>query len=224
MNADRQLQRAVLDELQWEPSVDATEIAVTAKDGVVVLSGYVPVYAQKFVAEAAVKRVHGVKAIANDIEVRLAGSDQRTDADIATAVVNALKWDVAVPDEPIQVTVRDGWITLGGVVDWQYQKEAASRAARHLIGARGVTNSILVKPRAGPKRESTAIEARIRDAFLRSAVLDSKKIRAETRDGTVILRGEVHSHMERDDAERVAWTAPGVTKVDNCITITPWEG
>jgi osmotically-inducible protein OsmY len=120
MKTDQQLQRDVLDELHWEPSVDATQIGVTVKEGIVALSGYVPVYAQKFTAEDVAKRVHGVKAIANVIAVRLPGSDGRTDAEIAGAVVHALKWDVAVPDESIKVTVRDGWITLDGAVDWQW--------------------------------------------------------------------------------------------------------
>jgi osmotically-inducible protein OsmY len=128
-----------------------------------------------------------------------------------------------VPDESIKVTVRDGWITLDGAVDWQYQKEEAGRAGRQLIGARGVTNSIIVKPRAGSRQEPKDIEARIREAFLRSAILDAKSIHVDTRNGSVILRGQVHSHMERDDAERVAWTVAGVAKVENYITIAPWE-
>lgn len=223
MKTDAQLQRDVVAELQWEPSIDATQIGVTVKDGVVALNGYVPVYAHKFKAEAVAKGVHGVKAIANDLEVRLPGSGQRTDADIAAAVVHTLKWDAAVPEDRIQVTVRDGWITLDGTVDWQYQKETADRAVRSLIGARGVTDSILVKSQGEPHLEPMEIKAGIEAAFVRSATLDSFGIQVETHGRTVILRGEVHSHMEREDAERVAWAAPSISRVENYLTVTPWR-
>jgi osmotically-inducible protein OsmY len=218
MKPDAQLQHDVLQELAWDPSIDASQIGVTARDGVVSLTGAVPVYAQKFQAEKAAKRVHGVKAIANDIEVTLDHSGQPTDADIAAAVLHTLKWNGSVPADRIGVTVRDGWITLDGTVDWQFQKDAVNRAVRHLMGARGVTNSILVKPRKKTEDVKAGIEAALR----RSATVDSKKIGVETDDGTVILTGDVHSYAERDQAERTAWAAPGVSRVENCITVTPW--
>jgi osmotically-inducible protein OsmY len=218
VKTNAQLQRDVLDELQWEPGVDAAQIAVTARDGVVTLTGHVSVYAQKFAAEEAVKRVHGVKAVANDLTVRPPDSGQLDDADIAASALHALKWDATVPDDRVRVTVRDGWITLEGAVDRQFQKEAADRAVRRLIGARGVTNTILVK--AG--ETASDIKGSIEAAFRRSAILDSTKIRVEKDDGTVTLSGDVHSHVERDEAERIAWAAPGVSRVVNDITITPW--
>jgi osmotically-inducible protein OsmY len=217
MKTDAQLQWDVLEELQAEPSIDATQIGVTVRGGVVTLTGHVPVYAQKFTAEEAARRVRGVRAVANDLEVRLSGGGRRSDTDIAAAVVNALEWDAAVPDDRIQATVRDGWITLGGTVDWQFQKEAADRAVRPLIGARGVTNSILVKPRLQP----ADISARMRAAIARSAVLGSQGIRVESHGGTAVLRGDVHSLAEREEAERVAWSVPGVSRVQNDLVVTP---
>jgi osmotically-inducible protein OsmY len=218
VKTNAQLQRDVLDELRWEPSIDAAQIGVTARDGVVTLTGHVGVYAQKFTAEEAAKRVHGVKAVANDIVVRPLDSSQLDDADIATAALQALKWDAAVPDDRVRVTVRDGWITLEGAVDRQFQKAAADRAVRRLIGARGVTNTILVK--AG--ETASDIKASIEAAFRRSAILDSSSIKVEKDNSTVTLSGNVHSHVERDEAERIAWAAPGVSRVVNDLVITPW--
>lgn len=219
MKSDVQLQHDVVEELEWEPSIDAAEIGVAVKGGVVTLMGHVPVYAQTFKAAEVAKRVHGVKAIANDIQVRLGDGHQPDDADIAAAALHALKWDASVPDERLQIAVRDGWITVDGTVDWPFEREAADRVLRHLIGALGVTNTILVKPRETANDVKSDIEA----AFRRSATLDAKKIWVETKDGAVTLHGEVHSHAERDEAERIAWTAPGVRRVEDCITIAPWE-
>jgi osmotically-inducible protein OsmY len=219
MKKDAHLQQDVLDELQWEPAVEATQIGVTVKDGIVTLTGEVSVFAEKFEAEKAAKRVHGVKGVANEIEVRPPGTRQRTDADIAAAAVSALHWNATVPDESVQVTVRDGWITLEGTLEQQHQKAAADEAVRKLIGARGVTNLIVVKPKASRGNVKALIEA----AFRRSAELDSKRIQVETRNGKVILRGTLHSLGEREEAERAARAAPGVLEVENLIQVTPWE-
>lgn len=218
MKDDKQLQRDVLDELQWEPSVDAAEIGVTAHDGIVTLTGSVPTYSEKVTAERVVKRVHGVKAVANDIVVRPhAAAVAPTDTDIAQAAVTALKWKTSVPDNRIKVSVSKGWITLEGDVDWHYQREAAEEAVRPLLGVRGVLNEVTVKPKASASEVKTRIEA----AFKRSAELDAQKVRVETHDGKVTLRGDVHSWAERQEAERTAWSAPGVTHVENHITVTP---
>jgi osmotically-inducible protein OsmY len=218
MKTDAQLQRDVVEELQFEPSVEAAQIAVAAENGVVTLTGHVPVYAQKFTAENVAKRVHGVKAVANDIEVRMPGHGGHTDTDIATAALHTLKWDAAVPDDRVQVIVRDGWITLTGSLDWHFQKVAADRAVRNLIGAHGVTNSILVSP----SEKATGIKRCVESALRRNANLDSEQIEVEEQGGTVMLCGDVHSCYEREEAERLAWAAPGVNAVENRLEITPW--
>jgi len=215
MKKDTELRRDLLDELEWEPSVDAAEIGVTVRDGVVTLTGAVKSYAEKMAAERVTKRVVGVKAIANDIEVRLRGTAERNDSDIARAAVDALKWKTLVPDDRIKVLVTKGWVTLEGDLDWQYQRDAAFEAVHHLVGVKGVNNLLAVKPRAS----ATEVKSRIEAAFRRSAELDAQKVRVETRDGKVTLRGEVQSWSERQEAERTAWSAPGVTEVENLIAI-----
>jgi osmotically-inducible protein OsmY len=216
MKNDVELRRDVLDELEWEPSIDATEIGVAAHDGVVTLTGPVKSYTEKLTAGRVTERVKGVKAIANDIEVRLPGTDERTDADIARAVFEALKWRTSVPDGGIKVSVSRGWTTLEGEVDWQYQKDAAVEAVHNLIGVKGVTNLIAVKPRAS----ATEVKSRIEAAFRRSAELDAQNVRVDTHDGKVTLRGEVHAWSERQEADRTAWAAPGVSEVENLIMVT----
>jgi osmotically-inducible protein OsmY len=218
MKDDVQLRHDVLDELEWEPSLDAAEIGVTAREGVVTLTGAVPSYTEKITAERVTKRIQGVKGIANDIEVRLPGTAERTDSDIARAAVEALTWKSSVPANRIKVLVKNGWVTLEGQVDWQYQKDAAFAAVDHLVGVKGVTNTILLKK---PRVSATEVKTRIEAAFRRSAELDAQKVRVETRDGKVILRGDVHSWSERQEAERTAWAAPGVTQVENLIAIAP---
>jgi osmotically-inducible protein OsmY len=217
MKTDKQVQRDVLDELDWEPSVEAADIGITVCDGVVSLTGNVPSYNEKLTAERVAKRVHGVKAVANDIEVRLAGTGERTDADIAHAAVDALKWKVSVPDEQIKASVSKGWVTLEGEVDWYYQKAAAGEAMRPLLGVKGVTNLLGIKRRAS----EVDVKSRIEAAFRRSAELDAKKIQVETHEGKVTLIGILHSWAEREQAEQTAWAAPGVTEVENLIAITP---
>jgi len=218
VKTDRQLQHDVLAELEWEPSVDAAHIGVTAADGVVTLTGKVPALAQKLAAEEVAKRVNGVKAVANDIEVHIPDKRTLSDSKLAAAAVSALEWNAMVPHESVTVAVRDGWITLEGAVDWQYQKEAAGQAVRSLAGARGVTNTITVRP----KTAAPAVKGRIEAALVRSASIDSKGIWVEADDGTAVLRGDVHSCYERDAAEQIAWAAPGVSRVENYIEITPW--
>jgi len=217
MKTDTQLQHDVLAELEWEPSIEASQIGVTAKDGVVALTGSVVSYADKLTAERSAKRVYGVKAVANDIEVKIPGTSQRGDADIAAAALNVLKWNAAVPEDRIKVTVRNGWVTLEGKVDWWYQKDAADRVVHVLTGVIGVTNQITVKAHVKPGEVKTKIEA----AFMRSAELDARRVGVDVRDGKVTLHGNVHSWAERQEAEQGAWAAPGVSEVENRLTVTP---
>jgi osmotically-inducible protein OsmY len=217
MRNDLELRRDVLDELEWDPSVDAAEIGVTAHNGIVTLTGAAKSYTEKLAAERVAKRVQGVKAIANDIEVRLPGTAERNDSEIARAAVDALKWRTVVPADRVTVVVNKGWVTLEGDVDWQYQRDAAFEAVHHLHGVNGVTNLIILKPQAS----ATEVQSRIEAAFRRSAELDAEKVRVETHDGKVTLRGNVHSWSERQEAERTAWAAPGVTLVENLLVIAP---
>ena len=217
MKTNLQLQSDVQTELKWQPRVSAAQIGVAAKDGVVTLTGQVAHYTEKTAAADTAKGVYGVKAVANDITVELLGASKRTDADIAAAAVNALKWDFQVPDDKVKVMVQDGWVKLEGIVDWQYKKDAAERCVRYLMGVAGVTNSIGIKPRA----TSAGVKGKIEDAFRRHADLDARRIAVEALDGTVTLSGTVSSWSERDDAESAAWAAPGVNCVDDQLVVVP---
>ncbi len=210
---DQEIQKDVLDELRWDATVQPNEIGVSVKDGVVTLTGWVDSYLKKWAAEEAAHRVPGVKAVANDIEVKLA--TERTDADIAEAAVHALEWDAAIPSDKVKVTVSKGWVTLRGEVEWQYQRQDAERVVRRLTGVKGVTNLITVKPGVTP----VDLKRKIEDALVRNARLDAERITVEVDGGKAILRGTVRSWAEKEEAERVAWSAPGITEVDNRIEV-----
>jgi osmotically-inducible protein OsmY len=216
MRLDSDIKRDVEDELRWDPDIDATDVGVSAHSGVVTLTGFVRSYAQKTQAERDAKRVAGVAGVANDLEVRLPVLDERPDPEIARDAVSALKAELPYSSENIKVVVKGGWLTLEGAVEWNYARERAENAVKRIRGVKGVTNMISLKPKATPYE----IKRKIEDAFRRSAELDASRITVEANGSEVILRGTVKSWAERQEAERSAWAAPGVTRVDNRITIS----
>ncbi|MFZ5623582.1 MAG: BON domain-containing protein [Gemmatimonadota bacterium] len=215
MRTDTDIQKDIVAELKWEPSLQDDDIAVAVRDGVVTLAGFVTSFADKWKAERVAGRIKGVKAIANDLEVKLTSASQRPDPDIARAAVDALKWNTSVPDDRVKVKVEKGWVTLEGEVDWYYQKEAAERAVRYLTGVKGVSNLITVATKATP----SDVKQRIKDALQRGAQFDADHITVEIDGHKAILRGTVRSYAEWRDAERAARNAPGVTEVENKLTI-----
>ena len=216
MKSDKQLQQDVMDDLRWDPSIDASKVGVAVTNGVITLTGSVPSYFQKQNTERVVKRVAGVRAVANDMEVRLPNTTERNDGDIAQAALHALKWDTSVPDENVKVSVTKGWVTLEGNVDWNYQRESCEKVIEKLIGVKGVTNRLVVAPHV----KSKDVKSEIKAALHRYAELEARNIDVDSADSTVTLRGQVRSWAERKEAETAAWMAPGVTQVKNELIVS----
>ena len=213
---DKQLRQNVIDELDFEPSIESADIGVAAENGIVTLTGHVPTYAQKLAAERAVWRVKGVKAIAQEIEVRIPGDKKQNDDEIAQRAVSILAWNAAVPRDAVHLKVQHGWVTLSGQVDWNYQREAAENAIRKLSGVAGVINDITLKPSV----QATDVKQRITDALKRHAEVEAAKVQVNVREGgTVALEGEVDNWDERQAVLNAAWSAPGVRSVDDRLRI-----
>jgi len=215
MKSDIEIQKDVIEQLKWEPFLNAAQIGVAVKNGIVTLSGQVDAYSKKILAEKTTKKVVGVKAIAEDIQVGISPVYKKTDTEIAEAVVNALKWHTMIPDEKIKVSVEDGNVKLEGDVEWEYQRNQAKTAIENLTGVRFVTNLVAVKPKITPYE----LQQKINSSFQRSANIDSARITAEVLGSKVTLRGKVRSFSEKEDAENAVWSAPGVVSVENKLLI-----
>ena len=215
MKTKEQLQRDVQDELRWTPNIDEAAIGVSVEGAVVTLSGHVSTYAERTAAERATKRVSGVHGVANELVVELPSRLERDDTDIAQAAVRALEWRSDVPEDRVRATASKGWLTLDGEVEWQFQKDAAYKAVRHLSGVKGVNNLIQIKPRAS----ATEVKQKIQQAFKRSAGIDAQHVQVQTEGSKVILTGTTTSWSEYEDAEWAAWSAPGVSEVENRLKV-----
>jgi osmotically-inducible protein OsmY len=216
--SDSEIEKDLLDELRWDPALKDDDVAVSVRDGVVTLAGFVASYADKWKAERVVSRVKGVRAIANDLQVKLPAASQRPDPDIARAAIDALKWDIVVPSDRITVRIENGWLTLDGTVDYYFQRQAAERDVRNLTGVKGVTNLITVH---SSQPASADIKQRIKEALQRNALLDADHITVEIDKSKAILRGTVRSYAEWRSAAMAARNAPGISEVENRLTIDP---
>lgn len=215
MKSDIQIQKDVIDQLKWEPILNAAQIGVAVKNAVVTLSGIVDNYPQKLAAEKVAKRVFGVKAVAEDIQVGLSVGFTKSDTEIADACVNALKWHTSIPEDKLKVKVENGMVTLEGTTDWSFQRISAQSSVQNLVGVKGVNNRIIIKQRVS----GLDVKQKIKDSFLRTAGTDAENIVVESLGDKIILRGHVRSFIEKEDAEHAAWAAPGVNSVDNKLEI-----
>jgi osmotically-inducible protein OsmY len=215
MITNEELQKNVQDAIKWQPLLKAAEIGVIAKEGVVSLTGNVNSFTKKMEAEKAAKSVAGVRAVVEDIHVKFANDLEKTDEELASEILRGMKWDWSVPEDKIQVKVEDGWVSLDGAVEWNFQRESAKNCTANLIGVKGVTNNISVKSGSTDQVEKEAIEK----ALSRSWMVDDQNIQVKVKGNKVVLRGAVESLFEKDEATRLAWNAPGVNEVDNELAV-----
>jgi len=221
MKIDRQIRDEVEAELDWDPSFDSRQVGVAVKDGIVTLSGHVNAFPDRWAAQKAAQSVADVKAIANEIQVMLPFDVKRSDTEIAEAALNAIKSNESIPAAHLKLTVREGWLTVEGHVNWRYQSNAVDTAVRAVYGVKGVDNLIAIKPLAA-NVSASSVKTKIESAFQRHAHRDAKKIRVTVDDGVVTLEGEVPSWQEREDAQSAAWAAPGISRVDDRLVVKPW--